>query len=68
MATNPLESSHPLQPVARYRFMAIAFHWAMFVLVVVVCVLGLLHLSIPHNAWYLATVEHCVESAGHKFH
>ena len=44
---NPLESSHPLEPVARYRFLAIAFHWAMFVLVVIVGVLGLLHDSWP---------------------
>jgi cytochrome b561 len=43
MATNPLESTHPLIPVARYRFVAIAFHWAIFVLVVIVGVLGLLH-------------------------
>jgi cytochrome b561 len=47
MATDPLESSHPLQPTGHYRFGAIAFHWAMFVLVVIVGVLGLLHDSWP---------------------
>jgi cytochrome b561 len=47
MATDPLEPSHPLQPAARYRFGAIAFHWAMFVLVVIAGVLGLLHDSWP---------------------
>src|SRR6185437_511907 len=47
MAGDPLESSHPLQPTGRYRLGAIAFHWAMFVLVVTVGVLGLLHDSWP---------------------
>jgi len=47
MAIDPLESSHPLQPAAHYRLGAIAFHWAMFVLVVIVGVLGLLHDSWP---------------------
>jgi cytochrome b561 len=47
MATNPLESIRPLQPAARYRPGAIAFHWAMFVLVVIAGVLGLLHDSWP---------------------
>jgi cytochrome b561 len=42
-----VEPTHPLQPAARYRFGAIAFHWAMFVLVVLVGVLGLLHDSWP---------------------
>ena len=42
-----VEPSHPLQPAARYRFGAIAFHWTMFVLVVIVGVLGLLHDSWP---------------------
>jgi cytochrome b561 len=47
IATDPLESSSP-QPIAgRYRTAAIAFHWTMFVLVVVVGVLGLLHDSWP---------------------
>jgi cytochrome b561 len=46
MATDPLESPHPL-PMERYRSGAIAFHWAMFVIVVVVGVLGLLHDSWP---------------------
>jgi len=36
-----------LQPAGRYRLGAIAFHWAMFVLVVIVGVLGLLHDSWP---------------------
>lgn len=47
MATDPLESPHPLPPMERYRSGAIAFHWAMFVIVVVVGVLGLLHDSWP---------------------
>jgi cytochrome b561 len=47
MVTNPLETSHPLQHTGRYRLGAIAFHWAMFVLVVIVGVLGLLHDSWP---------------------
>jgi cytochrome b561 len=47
MAADPLETSHPLQQTGRYRVGAIAFHWAMFVLVVVVGVLGLLHDSGP---------------------
>src|SRR5271155_6152726 len=47
MATDPLESSHPLLPLGRYRRGAIAFHWTMFVLVVIVGVLGLLHDSWP---------------------
>jgi cytochrome b561 len=46
MATDPLESPYPL-PMERYRSGAIAFHWAMFVIVVVVGVLGLLHDSWP---------------------
>ena len=50
MAIDTLESSRPLQPVARYRFAAIAFHWAMFVLVVIVGVLGLLHDSWPKQS------------------
>lgn len=47
MATEPLESVHPLQPGGHYRLGAIVFHWSMFVLVVVVGVLGLLHDSWP---------------------
>jgi cytochrome b561 len=47
MATDPLESSQPLHAMGRYRLGAIAFHWAMFVLVVIVGVLGLLHDSWP---------------------
>jgi len=45
--TDPLEISQPLRPTGHYRFGAIAFHWAMFVLVVVVGVLGILHDSWP---------------------
>jgi cytochrome b561 len=47
MATDLLESSHPLQPGERYRSAAIALHWVIFGLVVVVGVLGLLHDSWP---------------------
>lgn len=50
MAIDPLEFSHPLQPAVRYRFVAIAFHWAMFLLVVIVGVLGLLHDSWPKES------------------
>jgi cytochrome b561 len=46
-ATDPLETSHPLPQRGHYRGGAIAFHWAMFVLVVIVGVLGLLHDSWP---------------------
>jgi len=44
---DPLESAHPLPTTGHYRGGAIAFHWAMFVLVVIVGVLGLLHDSWP---------------------
>jgi len=47
MATDPLESANPPQPAGHYRLGAIAFHWLMFVLVVIVGVLGLLHDSWP---------------------
>jgi cytochrome b561 len=47
MAIDPLKSAHPPQPTGHYRPAAIAFHWAMFVLVVIVGVLGLLHDSWP---------------------
>jgi cytochrome b561 len=47
MAADPLESSHRLQTAGHYRLGAIAFHWAMFLLVVIVGVLGLLHDSWP---------------------
>ena len=48
MTTDPLESSHPLAILRRIIVPgAIAFHWAMFVLVVIVGVLGLLHDSWP---------------------
>jgi cytochrome b561 len=43
MPTDPLESSHPLSTGERYRPGAIAFHWTMFGLVIIVGVLGLLH-------------------------
>jgi len=46
-ATDPLKSSHPLTSQGRYRDAAIAFHWAMFVLVLIVGALGLLHDSWP---------------------
>jgi cytochrome b561 len=49
MASDPLESSHPMQTGAPYRLGAIGFHWAMFVLVVIVGVLGLLHDSWPRQ-------------------
>jgi cytochrome b561 len=47
MAADSLESSHELPPAERYRVGAIAFHWGMFALVVIVGVLGLLHDSWP---------------------
>jgi cytochrome b561 len=47
MSTDPLETSHPLRTAMRYRSGAIAFHWSMFGLVVVVGTLGLLHDSWP---------------------
>ena len=47
MPTDPLESSRPLPTGERYRAGAIAFHWTMFGLVVIVGVLGLLHDSWP---------------------
>jgi len=50
MATDPVESPDPLQLAVRYRFGAMAFHWAMFVLVVIVGVLGLLHDSWPEQS------------------
>jgi cytochrome b561 len=43
MATDPLKSLQPLPAAGRYGSGAIAFHWSMFVLVVVVGILGLLH-------------------------
>jgi cytochrome b561 len=36
MTTDPLETSRPLPATDRYRSGAIALHWAMFVLVVIV--------------------------------
>ena len=47
MTVDPLESAYPLQPAARYRHGAITFHWAVFALVIIVGVLGLLHDSWP---------------------
>lgn len=47
MPTAPLESSHPPAVEERYRPGAIVFHWAMFGLVVIVGILGLLHDSWP---------------------
>lgn len=47
MTTDPLESAHPLPAVGRYRSGAIAFHWSMFLLIVIVGTLGLLHDSWP---------------------
>lgn len=47
MPTDRLESSHPPAVEERYRPGAIVFHWAMFGLVVIVGVLGLLHDSWP---------------------
>ncbi len=49
MSIDPLESSQPLPSTGRYGSGAIAFHWTMFVLVVVVGILGLLHDSWPHR-------------------
>ncbi len=46
-AIDPLESAHPSIAPDHYRDAAIAFHWAMFVLVVIVGALGLLHDSWP---------------------
>src|ERR1700686_2817739 len=43
MPTDPLESLQPLPSAGRYGSAAIAFHWSMFVLVVVVGILGLLN-------------------------
>jgi cytochrome b561 len=50
MAIDTLDSSHSQHPTGRYRLGAIAFHWAMFVLVVIVGVLGLLHDSWPKQS------------------
>ena len=47
MPPDPLETARPLPPIQRYGMGAIAFHWSMFVLVVIVGVLGLLHDSWP---------------------
>jgi cytochrome b561 len=46
---DPLESMHPMRTSGRYRTGAIAFHWVMFLLVVIVGALGLLHDSWPKD-------------------
>ncbi len=43
MPTDPLDTAQPLQTGNAYGAGAIAFHWTMFLLVVVVGILGLLH-------------------------
>jgi len=43
MTIDPLESIQPLPAVDQYGPVAMAFHWSMFVLVVIVGILGLLH-------------------------
>jgi cytochrome b561 len=50
MPADPLESSHPPPTEERYRPGAVAFHWTMFGLVVIVGVLGLLHDSWPKQS------------------
>src|ERR1700719_5234015 len=50
MATDPLKSLQPLPAAGRYGSGAIAFHWAMFVLVVIVGILGLLHDDWPKQS------------------
>ena len=47
MNADPANSNYSDESVARYRPAAMAFHWAIFVLVVIVGVLGLLHDSWP---------------------
>jgi cytochrome b561 len=47
MPTDPLESFRPLPLEEQYRPAAVVFHWAMFGLVVIVGILGLLHDSWP---------------------
>jgi len=49
MAKDPLESLQPLSSGARYGNTAIAFHWIVFVLVVIVGTLGLLHDDWPRR-------------------
>ncbi len=50
MTTDPLQTARPLAAAPRYRPGAIAFHWIMFVLVLLVGVLGLLHDSWPDKS------------------
>lgn len=47
MPTDPLETTRPLSAEGRYSPTAMAIHWIMFLLVVVVGALGLLHDSWP---------------------
>ena len=47
MNADPAKSNYSGEPEARYRPAAMIFHWAIFVLVVIVGVLGLLHDSWP---------------------
>lgn len=49
MPTDPLETPRALPTAVRYTPVAIGFHWAMFVLLIVVGVLGLLHDSWSRN-------------------
>jgi cytochrome b561 len=43
MPRDPLESALPMAPTPRYGTAAIALHWAVFVLILIVGTLGLLH-------------------------
>ena len=47
MNANPANLTHSSESMARYRPAAMAFHWAIFILVVIVGGLGLLHDSWP---------------------
>src|SRR6266481_4779772 len=66
MTTDPLESLRPSAIAGRYGSGAIAFHWSMFVLVVVVGILGLLHDDWPkqtlileeHQDWHMLVRPH----------
>jgi cytochrome b561 len=49
MTTDPLENLQPMSTGASYSPAAIAFHWIIFVLVVVVGILGLLHDDWPKD-------------------
>ena len=54
-STDPLKAINPQLTLARYRPVAITFHWVMFLLVAIVGVLGLLHDSWPKatQAWWI---------------